>query len=177
MILLVLDAQKGITDSRLFEFEKVKQNIKELIQEARENHVEVIFIRHDDGPGSGSSIGDENFEIYEEFAPLPDEKIFDKTVNSAFHEMTGLKTYIDSIKEKEIMIIGLQTDYCMDATIKSGFEHGYKMIVPEYTNSTVDNQYFSKEIAYRFYNEMMWPNRYAKTVSMEEAIEMIRGRE
>jgi hypothetical protein len=31
MILLVIDVQKGITDERLYEFEKVKSNIKELI--------------------------------------------------------------------------------------------------------------------------------------------------
>lgn len=35
MTLLVIDTQKGITDDRLYEFEKFKSNIKELISLAR----------------------------------------------------------------------------------------------------------------------------------------------
>ena len=31
MTLLVIDTQKGITDDRLYEFEKFKANVKELI--------------------------------------------------------------------------------------------------------------------------------------------------
>ena len=44
----------------------------------------------------------------------------------------------------------------MDATIKSGFEKGFNILVPSYTNSTYDNPYFDKETAYKYYNEFMW---------------------
>ena len=47
--------------------------------------------------------------------------------------------------------------------------------IPAYANSTYDNPYFDKETAYKYYNEFMWPKRYAKTVSVEEAIEMMKG--
>ena len=69
---------------------------------------------------------------------------------------------------------GVCTDFCLDATIKSGFEHGFNIIVPAYANSTYDNPYFDKETAYKFYNEFMWPKRYAKTVTVEETIAMMR---
>ena len=68
-ILLVIDTQKGITDSRLFAFERVKSNIKTLIEKARKSGIEVVFVQHDDGEGSGFSVGDEDFEIFDEFAP------------------------------------------------------------------------------------------------------------
>lgn len=175
MILLVVDTQKGIMDSRLYEFEKVTENIKLLITKARENNIEVIFVQHDDGPGSGFSKGDEEFEIYEEFAPQKDEMIFYKSVNSAFNPSTGLTKYLSEKNEKQIMLVGLQTDFCIDATVKSGFEQGYQMIVPAHANSTRDNSYFSKETAYHFYNDFMWPKRYAKCISMDEAIKLIVG--
>lgn len=98
---------------------------------------------------------------------------FEKNVNSAFHKMTGLTDYLLSKNEKEIITIGVSTDYCMDATIKSGFEQGFHMIVPSFANSTYDNPYFSKEIAYKYYNEFMWPKRYATVVSVDEAIKMM----
>ena len=53
MVLLVIDVQKGITDNRLYNFEGFISNLKQLINKARENGVEVIYVQHDDGPGTG----------------------------------------------------------------------------------------------------------------------------
>lgn len=175
MILLVVDTQKGITDERLHEFECFKDNIKTLIFEARENNVEVVYVRHDDGPGTGFSVGDEEFAVFEEFAPKENERIFDKTVNSALHESTGLAAYLAEKKEKQVMVVGLQTDFCIDATVKSGFDLGYQMIVPAYANSTFDNEYIKKDVSYRYYNEFIWPGRYAECVPMKEAVNLLRG--
>ena len=63
----------------------------------------------------------------------------------------------------------------MDATVKCGFEQGFKIIIPAYANSTYGNSYFDKETAYKYFNEFMWPKRYAKAVSVEEAIEMMKN--
>ncbi len=71
------------------------------------------------------------------------------------------------------MIVGLQTEYCIDATIKCGFEHGFKMIVPENTNSTFDNQYMTAEQSYKYYNEFIWNKRYAEYITFDEAIRLI----
>ena len=176
MILLVVDTQKGCFDERLYAFENVRYNIKRLITAARENNVEVVYIQHDDGPGTDLDKGTDNYEIYEEFAPKEDERCFHKNVNSAFHPMTGLTEYLLSKGEKDIITIGVSTDYCMDATIKSGFEKGFNMIVPAYTNSTYDNPYFDKETAYRYYNEFMWGTRYAKIITVEQAINLLEGK-
>ena len=42
MKLLVVDTQKGCYDERLYSFETVTRNIKQLIATARENDVEVL---------------------------------------------------------------------------------------------------------------------------------------
>lgn len=173
MILLIVDTQKGITDGRLFAFERLRANIKTLIGQARKHRVEVVYVRHDDGPGTGFSAGDDEFAIFEEFAPLEEERIFDKTVNSALHESTGLAEYLAKKRETKIMIVGLQTNFCIDATIQSGFYLGYEMIVPAYANSTFDNDYMTKDVCYHYYNDFLWNGRYARCVSMEEAVEML----
>jgi nicotinamidase-related amidase len=90
--------------------------------------------------------------------------------------MTGLTEYLRSNGEKDIIAVGVSTDYCMDATIKSGFEKGFNIFVPSYTNSTYDNPYFDKETAYKYYNEFMWGTRYAKTITVDEAIQLLQGR-
>ena len=174
MILLVVDTQKGCFNENLYAFERVRKKIKELITVSRENNVEVAYVQHDDGPGSDLDKSSDNYEIYGDFAPQGDERRFEKNVNSAFNPMTGLTEYLNSKGEKDIICIGVSTDYCMDATIKCGFEKGFNIYVPAYTNSTYDNPYFDKETAYKYYNEFMWEGRYAKIITMEEAIQLLK---
>jgi nicotinamidase-related amidase len=173
MVLLVVDTQKLITNEKLYEFERFVSNVKEIIQEARANNIEVIYVRHDDGIGNQLTKGTDGFEIYEKFQPINDEKIFDKKVNSAF-KGTGLLEYLIDKGEKDIIIVGLQTDYCIDATIKCGFEHGFNIKVPAYANTTVNNKFMSAEQTYQYYNEFIWNCRYAECISLSETLEIMR---
>lgn len=172
MVLLVVDTQKAITNSRLYQFDLLESHIRELICIARRNQVEVVFVRHDDGAGQELTKGNAGFEIYEGFQPADGEVIFDKTANSPFKE-SGLLEYLRKKEENTIIVVGLQTDYCIDATVKASFEHGFKAIVPADCNSTFDNPYMTAEQTYHYYNEFMWNQRYAECISFEETIEMM----
>lgn len=172
MILLVVDTQNAITNSELFRFDLLETRIKELIKTARNSRKEVVFVRHDDGAGSELTKGTGGFEIYDGFRPEPGEKVFDKLVNSSF-KATGLLEYLKQNGENAIIIVGLQTDYCIDATIKAGFEHGFRMIVPEYTNSTFDNRFMTAEQTYHYYNDFIWKDRYAECVPFEKALDIL----
>ena len=174
MVLLIVDAQSLITNEKLYKFELFVSRVKRLIDQARTNGIEVIYVRHDDGEGNLLTKGADGFDIYYAFKPNDGEMIFDKNVNSPFIE-TGLLEYLQEKEESTIMVAGLQTDYCIDATVKCGFEHGFKIIVPEFTNSTFDNDFMSAEITYKYYNEFMWNGRYAKYVSFEEALKMMKN--
>ena len=173
MVLLVVDTQKLITNEKLYNFKTFENNVKSLIQTARENQIEVIYVRHDDGEGCELTKGTDGFEIYEGFQPQADERIFDKNVNSAFRG-TGLVEYLQEQGEQDVIVVGLQTDYCMDATIKCGFEHGFHMIVPAHANTTIDNKYMTGEQTYEYYNQFMWDKRYAECVLMENVLQRMK---
>ncbi len=172
MKLIVIDVQKGITDERLYDFDGFIRNVTNIIDAARKNNVEIIYVQHDDGPGTGFSFGDKDFEIADQVAPKENEKIFIKTINSCFGN-NDLANYLRESKEKDLMIVGLQTNFCVDASVKSAFERGYKVIVPKGTNSTFDNDYMDRETTYKYYNDMMWPERFASCISVDDAIKMI----
>ncbi len=172
--LLVIDAQELITNERLYAYEKYIENVRRLISEARKNGTEVIYVRHDDGVGQPLSKGNEGFDVCSEFAPEAGERIFDKSVNSPFRD-SGLLEYLCSNGVKRLIITGLQTDFCIDATVKCGFEHGFEIIVPEHCNTTFDNDFMTAEQTCCYYNEFMWKNRYADCVSIAEALEMIQN--
>lgn len=174
MVLLVVDTQKLLVNSKLHNFEKFIANIRRLIDVARKNKIEVLYVVHDDGVESNLTKGKDGFEIYEEFKPREQEKVFVKSVNSSFRG-TGLLEYLREKGEKDIIVVGLQTDKCIDATIKCGFEYGFNMIVPSYANSTVDNDFFSGEQSYKYYNEFIWNDRYAKCMSINKVFEILEG--
>lgn len=173
MVLLVVDTQKLITTENLYNYSEFVANVKELIETARKNSVEVIYVVHDDGEGEELTKGKEGYQIFEDFAPIVEEKIFEKNVNSAFFK-TGLLEYLKRKSETKVMVVGLMTDYCIDATVKAGFEHGFKVIVPAYSNTTLDNEFLNAEDSYRYYNEKMWNERYAECVDLEAAIKLLK---
>ena len=84
MILLVIDMQKGLVDEALYAFDTFMDRTVRLVDTARKNNVEVIFVQHDAGLGSGMSVGDEDYEIIDQIAPKDGEKVFAKTINSCF---------------------------------------------------------------------------------------------
>ena len=171
MVLLIVDTQNLIMTNELYEYEQFISNVRKLISVSRENHIEVIYIRHDDGIELTRGVN--GFEIFKEFEPMLNEKIFDKHVNSAFKE-SGLLEYLNQQKENKVIIAGLQTDYCIDATIKCGFEHGIEMIVPAFCNTTEDNEFLKAEQSYKYYNEKMWNKRYSKCISFNDAIALLK---
>ena len=42
-------------------------------------------------------------------------------------------------------------------------------------NSTFDNDYMTGEETYKYYNDMMWPKRFATCVSVDEAIKLMES--
>lgn len=173
MKLLVIDMQKGLVVSDLYNKDKIVNNIIKLIDQARKNNVEVIYFKHDAGSGSGLTEGDDDFELFPLVEAKKDEKVYIKTINSCF-SVGEFRDYLESINEKELMIVGVQTEFCIDATIKSAFERGFKVYVPSFTNSTFDNGYMKASKIYKFYNEWVWPGMFSEYITMKEALKLLR---
>ncbi len=173
MILLVVDMQKGLVDDDLYAFDTFMDRIVRLIDAARKHHVEVIYVQHDAGSGSGMSVGDSAFEIADQVRPEPGEKVFVKTINSCFGNK-DFREYMEHQEDKRLMIVGLQTNYCIDCTVKSAFERGFEVIIPEGTNSTFDNDYMTGETTVRYYHEDVW-EELVDVVTIEEAMNLLGG--
>lgn len=173
MKLIVIDVQKGIMKEDIYMGSVVLSNIEKLIYEARKNDVEVIFVRHDRGEGSDLTIGQEVHNICDEIKPLPSEKVFDKKINSMFGN-SELKEYLLSSLDRDLMITGLKTNFCIDASIKSAFDLGFKVTVPEYCNSTTGSRFMSGETTYEYYNTLIWPGKFAEIVSLKKALLMLK---
>ena len=172
MKLLVIDVQNAVYTPALYAYDTFTENLLRLIESARRTGTEVIFVRHDDGAGEPLSPGNSGFEIAAPFTPRSGERIFDKKVNSPFRG-TGLTEYLHSCGEHTLMIAGLQTEYCVDAAVKCGFEHGFRMIVPAYANTTTDNAHLTGAQSYQYYNSFIWNRRFAACIPAADAVAMM----
>lgn len=172
--LLVMEVQTARLSENLYNKQNVLSTIKRLISCARESGTEVIFVRHQEPVGEELEYGSDGWQLYNEIAPVQKEKVFEKKYSSAF-EKTNLQQYINSRKITNIILMGLLTEYSIDDTIKSAFEHGYQIIIPEETNTTLDNEYLPGEKLYQFYHDKIWNHRYAKVLPIMEVEEMLKS--
>lgn len=173
--LLVIDMQTALVQENPYNINNLLKNIEHIITLCRDNSLEAIYIRHDGGADDELECGTKGWQIYKTLRPMSDEKIFEKKFNSAFKE-TKLKEYLESKNIKRLIITGMQTEYCMDASIKVAFEYGYEIIIPKETNTTYDTQFLTGQELYEFYNDKIWDGRYAQIMTIEELERKIKSR-
>ena len=169
--LLVVDVLTAIINEHPYREDELIANISDLIFLSRKSGVEVIYVRHDGGNGDELEKNSEGWQIYNNIAPEKDEKIIDKVRSSAFRD-TRLKEYLDGEKISTLVIVGLQTEYCIDATIKVAFEFGYRVFIPDESTSTFDNGKMSAADLCEHYNKI-WHNRFAQVISLDAAKKLL----
>ena len=174
--LLVIDVQNLLVGEGPFDGPAFLLRLQSLIGACRQGGVEVIYVRHDDGPGTELGSGEPGWEIHPDVAPIPGERIFDKKFNSAFHK-TALRSYLVSRDVQSLILVGMQTEYCIDATLKSAFDWEYRIIVPEGTNTTVDNDGLSGAEIVDFFQNRIWNRRFAEVLPWEDVLRAIESRE
>lgn len=168
--LLVVDVQQALLDKGPWGKEQLVGSIAGLLGAFRAAGRPVVFVRHDDGPGTGLAFGAPGWQVAREVAPLPGERVFDKRFNSAFMG-TGLGGYLEKLGADTLVIAGMQTEYCIDATIKSAFERGYRVLVPAEGVATFGNGGLDAGQIGRFFLGNIWQGRYAQVLPWEKIAE------
>lgn len=169
--LIVIDIQEGLVKENPFDTKNFIINTKAIIQHFRDQSIEVIFIRHSEDEGLLAT-GSDNWQVYHELKPQENEKIFNKYYNSIFKN-SGLKEYLDSKSITNLTFVGMQVEFCIDTSVKVGFEYGYKITIVEDAISTFDNIHLSADQILSFYKEKIWRNRFAQLRTTKEILAII----
>lgn len=171
-VLLVEDVQKGLMGEKPYRGTEFLQKIAALISICRKSGAEVVYIQNDGGKGSLLEAGTAGFEICGEVAPKSGEKVITKRYSSAFLQ-TELDPYLKKKGIQNLILVGMQTEYCIDATCKSAFEHGFRVLIPEGTFTTFDNAPFSAAQLCNFYAGKIWNGRFATVLPFGEVKDRI----
>ena len=164
---IVIDMQTALIEAHPYNEITVVANVKQLLQISRAKGIPVIYIQHDGGSGDELEKECAGWKIWEEITPLPGEMIFDKMYNSAFRK-TGLQEYLTQIGAQNIILCGMQTEHCFDASCKVAFEYGYHVTIAKDTTTTFDSDFTSGKKLAEYYENKIWNNRYASVISMEQ---------
>jgi len=134
--LLVIDVQNAMihVNEPVYHAHKTIEKIQRIIKKARINNVPVIYIQHNE-IGSEFEYGKETWKIVDEIKPDADDIKIHKTSPDSFKE-TNLKQVLDTLLINELVIVGMQTDYCVNATSLSALELGYKVTIIKDAHST-----------------------------------------
>lgn len=134
--LLVIDMQLGNFESNpVYMANKLLTKTKSLIQKARASHVPIIYIQNNGRKGDPDEYGSNGWKIHPTIAPIKGEFLIQKKTPDAFHE-TNLYEELKSRKITHIVIVGLQTEYCIDTTCRRAFSLGYNVTLVKDTHST-----------------------------------------
>ena len=137
-VLLLLDVQEGMFTGKkaVSAAIPVKNNIAAILNHARFNAKPpplIIHVRNDGGPGEPDELGTPGWQLVQK--PLPGEKTIDKSKNNAF---AGTKLEELIPMDAEIVVVGLQSDFCVRATCFAALTRGNTVLLIRGSHTTVD---------------------------------------
>lgn len=106
-------------------------NAKEVLQIFRDESQIVIHIRHQSEKG---------FEIHKNVEPISGEKVITKNEINSFNG-TDLFEYLKSQNINRLVIIGMQTQMCVEAAIRASHDFGFECVVIQDACATRDVTY------------------------------------
>ncbi len=126
--LLVIDVQKAFDDKKWGPRNNPDAEVKiqQILSACRKAGWTIIHVQHrSESPASVFYKDGPGFAIKELAAPLADEKIIHKTVNSAFIG-TDLEGFLQANQIDTLTIVGLTTPHCVSTTTRMSGNLGYQ---------------------------------------------------
>ncbi|UZJ77609.1 cysteine hydrolase family protein [Fictibacillus sp. KU28468] len=153
--LLVIDAQQELMDGNkeyegVYQKEQLINTINEVIEQASEQKVDILFVRDVD-VSSGEGPG---FLVHEKINVPDGSPVFDKKATNAFHG-TGL---LDHLRENEIghlVIMGCQTEYCIDTAVRTATVQGFDVTLVKEGHSTTNSNVLNAEQIIAHHNKTL----------------------
>ena len=153
--LLIIDAQQELiegnqTESAVFNKEQLIENINLVIEKAKKADIPVVVVRDFDvAEGKG-----EGFQVHKDIHIPTDAPTFDKLSTNAFHG-TGLLNHLKSQQIEHLVIMGCQTQYCIDSAVRTATINGFDVTLVGDGHSTNGNDILNAEQIIKHHNRTL----------------------
>lgn len=127
--LLIIDVQNDYFEggsNTLSGSEQASVNIGKILDQFRMKDLPVIHIQHIANRPTATFFLPDTFgaKIHSHVEPLKNEAVFIKHYPNSYRE-TGLKEYLEKQEITHLVICGMMTHMCVDATVRAAKDFGY----------------------------------------------------
>jgi nicotinamidase-related amidase len=148
--LLIIDIQNDYFPGGAMTLEGAEaagQNAAKLLAAFRARHLPVFHMQHlSVRPGATFFIpGTPGAEIHPSLAPAANEKVLEKNYPNSFRE-TALETRLEAAGTRHLVIAGMMTQMCVDATVRQAFDLGYRITLAADACATRDQSFGGQTI-------------------------------
>jgi nicotinamidase-related amidase len=141
--LVIIDVQKGMWSPGFapYDDDGVVARIADLIAKARAAGVPVMYVQHHgiDEPNHPFKPGLPGYPFHDAIAPQPGDDVTVKTKSSAFHR-TDFDARLKARGIDELVVTGMQSEFCVNSTIRGAYERDYKITLVSDAHSTGDTR-------------------------------------
>jgi nicotinamidase-related amidase len=152
---IVIDVQVGLIEAA-YHCNEVLASINTLLSKARTTGTPVIYIQHDGPKGHGLEVGTPAWEIHPAIAPQEGELIVDKRASDSFYA-TSLQRELEARGIKHLIVVGGQTEYCVDTSVRRATTMGYNvtLVGDAHTTDDYDEAVLSAAKRIEYHNEVL----------------------
>lgn len=146
--LMIVDMQimpfiwKDYGGKALYQEKELLQKTQQLISKARAAHASIYYVMYTE---TGDSLRVENgqlWQVHPEILPQANDKLIVKYHADSFFE-TDLDTMLKADGIDSIVICGVQSEFCIDTTVRRAHSLGYKVELAADAHSTFDSDVLS----------------------------------
>ena len=126
--LLIIDVQKGLFEKKIpvYKANELLNNISLLVERAHLSHTPVVYIQHSNDRFLAK--GSDGWQLHPHLEPLNTDIIIPKQHGNAFED-TPLKQELDAQGVKTVVVTGLVTHGCVQATCLGAKQAGYHVVL------------------------------------------------
>lgn len=148
--LLIIDVQNDYFNGGKMPLEGAEQagkNVQQMLEYFRKKNLPVIHIRHISTNEGATFFLPETLgaEIHALVSPLTNEKVIEKHFPNSFRE-TDLLAYLQSENIKNLVIVGMMTDVCVESTTRASFDFGFTNTIIGDATATRDRELYGKVV-------------------------------
>ena len=153
--LLIIDVQSALCSGKYaaFEVEKVIDRINLVSARARDAGAPVIVIQHE-SEGGPLDYDSEGWQLASQLQVHPTDLYLRKKATDSFHQ-TNLHPLLEARGIKNLIICGLQSEFCVDTTTRRAMALGYSVVLVADGHSTMSNGVLSAAQISAHHNETL----------------------
>jgi len=140
---LTIDIQQGLITGFEADWAGVLECIAHLLRRARQAGIPILHVQHEGGPGHPLAAGSRGWQLHPA-VQVGHEPVVAKRWSDAFVETT-LSRELEARSIGHLIVVGAQTEFCVDATVRRAASLGYDVTLVADGHTTSDSRQLTRE--------------------------------